>query len=461
MKNKNIGVIFWSGVGSVTGANFMLQTQNNNILIDCGLIQGLKESDFINREPFPYNVLDIDSLFITHSHMDHIGRIPKLVKAGFSGVIYSTKETKEMAEIMFEDALKVMDMKARESGLYNESMYDKNDVLKTMSLWQEISYGQKKEFDDFSVFPKDAGHILGSAMYEFHIKKENGGEVKILFTGDSGNSPAPLLSPTEKIEGVDYIVLDSVYGDRNHEDKEERDLKLVNIIKGAIERGGTLVIPAFSIERTQVLLYEINNMVEDRVIKSIPVYLDSPLGLKITEVYKRSKKFFNDGVRQEIKEGDDIFSFPKLNIIHSSFESRKIEDMPNPKIVIAGSGMSEGGRVVNHEISFLPDPKNTILLVGYQALGTLGRQIQDGNKEVIIKDQRIKVLAKVENISGYSSHKDSDNLVYMVSDTKDTLKKAFVVLGEPKSSLFLVQKLRDNLDIDAIYPERGQFYELD
>lgn len=457
-------ITFWGGVGTVTGANFLVETKGAKFLVDCGLLQGVSNSNSENQADFPYNPSDIDFLFITHSHMDHIGRVPKLVRDGFKGTIFSTKETKDLANIMFLDALKVMDIKKKESssgGVDFKPLYEIVDVEKTMSLFKILDYHKEEQIGDFSVFLKDAGHILGSSMYEFSIKNENGEKRKIVFTGDSGNSPAPLLKDTEKIEDADYLIMDSVYGDRNHEDKEIRDNKFVNIIKDAIRRGGTILIPAFSIERTQVILYELNNMVEDGVIKSIPVYLDSPLALKVTEVYKKSERFFNQGVLKEIKSGDDIFSFPKLNIIRNSFESKKIEEEPDPKIIISGSGMSEGGRIVNHEMKFLPDPKNTIILMGYQAVGTLGRQIEEGNSEVSIKGVSVKVKAKVESISGYSSHKDSDNLVSMVSDTAEKVKKVFVVMGEPKSSLFLVQKLRDNLGVNAIYPERGKIYSID
>jgi metallo-beta-lactamase family protein len=444
---------FWGGVGAVTGANFLVETKKSKFLVDCGLLQGVSGSDKINRSDFPYDTKSVDFVFITHSHMDHIGRLPKLVRDGFAGIIYSTKETKEMAGVMFEDALKVMASKQKEEGI--DPMYNSFDVERTVLMWKTIDYHKETKISDFKVTLLDAGHILGSAMYQFEIEGK-----KIVFTGDSGNSPTPLLKDTEEIRGADYLVLDSVYGDRNHEDKKERDQKFISVVKKSISKGGVLVIPAFSIERTQVILYEINNMVEDGLIESVPVYLDSPLGLKITNIYKKSKQFFNKTVSDEIKGGDDIFTFPKLKIIRDSLESKEILNSPSPKIIIAGSGMSEGGRVMHHEINFLPDPNNTILLMGYQAVGTLGRKIQEGNKKVVIKDKVVEVRAKVEMISGYSSHRDSDGLLDLVSGTKDTVKKVFVVLGEPKSALFLVQKLRDELGVEAVYPKRGVSYTI-
>ncbi len=451
-------ITFYGGVGTVTGANFLLESTNTKILVDCGLLQGTTDSDEENRKPFSYDVKTVDFLFVTHAHMDHIGRACKLVKEGFSGIIYSTPETKELAQVMLLDALKVMSMKEREvkDGVHQTPLYDKSDFDRTISLWKTIPYHQETKInDEFSVYLKDAGHILGSSMYEFKHKGK-----KIVFTGDSGNSPAPLLKDTEKITDADYMIIDSVYGDRNHEPKDERDERFRQIVTETIKNEGALVIPAFSIERTQVILYELNNLIEDKKIPSVPVFLDSPLGLKVTEIYSRAKQDFNSGVQSEIKKGDNIFNFPKLNITHGSRDSQEIIKTPNPKIIIAGSGMSSGGRVVWHEINFLPDPKSTILLMGYQAIGTLGRRIQDKPKAVEIKGSMVPIRARIEMISGYSSHKDSDGILDMVADSADKLKKVFVVMGEPKSSIFLAQRIRDELDVDAIYPDREKEYNI-
>lgn len=459
MINKELQITFYGGVGTVTGANFLLESLHTRILVDCGLLQGTTDSYHQNKKSFAYDPRTADYLFVTHAHLDHIGRVCKLVKDGFVGTIYSTPETKEIAEMMFQDALKVMTMKEKEvlDGVHQKPLYDSYDLLKTMTLWKTIPYNLNTKInEEFSVYLKDAGHILGSAMYEFTYKGK-----KIVFTGDSGNSPAPLLKDTEKIEDADYLIIDSVYGDRNHEPKEERDAKFKQIVLETINKGGALVIPAFSIERTQVILYEINNMIEDGKIPQVPVYLDSPLGNRVTAVYSRSTRNFNTGVQKEIKGGDNIFDFPKLNVIHGSHESMAISQTPNPKIIIAGSGMSSGGRVIWHETVFLPDPKSTVLLMGYQAVGTLGRRIQDKPGSVEINGKMIPVRARIEMISGYSSHKDSDGLVDLVADTAKKVKKVFIVMGEPKSSIYLAQRLRDELGVDALYPERGMPYKLD
>jgi metallo-beta-lactamase family protein len=357
------------------------------------------------------------------------------------------------------DAIKVMNMKEKQAvdGQKEAPLYELADFNKTMALWRTIPYHTDTKInDEFQVKLKDAGHILGSSMYEFTFKGK-----KIVFTGDSGNSPAPLLKDTEKITEADYLVVDSVYGDRNHEDKDIRDEKFRRIVMETIEKKGALVIPAFSVERTQVVLYELNNLVEEKKIPSVPVFLDSPLGNKVTDIYKNYTTDFNSDVKKEISGGDNIFNFPKLTIVHGREESDDIVKTPNPKIIIAGSGMSSGGRVVGHEMHFLPDPNSTILLMGYQAIGTLGREIQNKPSEIEINGSLIPVKARIEMISGYSSHKDSDGIVNMVSDVAEKVKRVFVVMGEPKSSTFLVQRLRDELEVDAIYPERGIIYRLD
>lgn len=455
---KKLSITFWGGVGAVTGANFLVEAEHTRFLVDCGLLQGVPGAEDENHKTFPYELGTIDFLFVTHAHMDHIGKIPKLFKDGFHGYVYSTTETKDLARIMLNDALKVMENnnKDHKGGV---PLYEEKDLDKALSHWRTIPYHVQTAInDELSVYLKDAGHILGSSMYEFLYNGK-----KLVFTGDSGNSPTPLLKDTEKITDATYIVMDSVYGDRDHESKEERDRKFEQITKDSIARGGVLLIPAFSLERTQVILYELNNLVEEGKIKSVPVFLDSPLAVKVTDVYKRTPQNFNPLVQREIKDGDDIFVFPKLSVVRTSRESNELEKTDNPKIIIAGSGMSMGGRVVHHEIDVLPDPRNTLLLMGYQAVGTLGRAIQEAGTggKVVIQGVPIQIRAHVEMISGYSSHKDSTHLIDMIEDTADTVKKVFVVMGEPKSSLFLVQRLREYLDVDALYPERGKTYTLE
>lgn len=446
-------ITFYTGVGSVTGANFLLKLDHKHILIDCGLIQGDRVAMKENYTSFGYDVSSIDMLFITHAHLDHVGRIPKLVKEGFSGVIYSTPETKALAELILEDAVGLMSKEALRDG--HAPLYGSADVKNTFLLWKTIPYHTETSFENFSVFIKDAGHILGSGMFQFTYKN-----TKILFTGDLGNSPTPLLRDTESPEGAEYMVMESVYGDRNHEPKELRKAKLEEIIKATIARDGTLIIPAFSLERTQVILYEINSLVESKAIPSVPVFVDSPLATKVTEVYQSSTQLFNQKAQDQIANGDDLFAFPRLSYTESKEESGSIDHMKGAKIIIAGSGMSVGGRVRHHEEIYLPDPRNTVLLVGYQTLGSVGRYLLEGAKKVKIGDTEVPVKAKIESILGYSSHKDSDSLVEFVSHAQPSLKKVFVVMGEPKSATFLAQRINNEIGVNALYPERGVEYKI-
>jgi metallo-beta-lactamase family protein len=447
-------ITFESGVGAVTGANFLLETEAGKNLIDCGLVQGSKFAEEINNGDFPYDVALIKNLFVTHAHADHIGRIPKLVRDGFRGTIWSTPETKQLSVVMLPDILVQIRREAGEQGI--EPMYGNDDIDTAFSLWKEIPYRQTTTIADFAVTLRDAGHILGSAMIEF---VKNG--KKIVFTGDLGNSPTPLLRDTETIVDANYMVMESVYGDRNHEPKSERRAKFKHIINETVKRGGTIVIPAFSLERTQVILYELNNLIEEKEIPTIPVFLDSPLAIKVTSVYKSFTADFNKTVQQEQKGGDNIFEFPGLKLVRTDEESKEISRQKNSKIIIAGSGMSMGGRVIRHEREFLVDPQSTILMVGYQAAGSLGRELQDGAKSVRIEGQDVAVSAHVETIFGYSSHKDSDHLIEFVEDTAERLKCVWVTMGEPKSSLFLTQRLRDYLGVNAVYPKIGETVTLD
>jgi len=454
---SNTKLTFCSGTGTVTGANFLLETNGKKILVDCGLIQGDRVESEENRKPWIYDPSSIDVLFITHAHLDHVGRIPKLVKEGFKGDIYSTPQTKELAEVVLNDAVGILKMEAEQQKM--EPLYGIEDVQKIFLQWKTIEYHERFEvFPKIFVFTKDAGHILGSAMFEFSLEDE-GVVTKILFTGDLGNSPATLLRDTESIGDAEYLIMESVYGDRNHEGKEGRENKLMGIVNEAIARGGTLVIPTFSVDRTQVLLYELNNLVEKRKIPNVPVFVDSPMAINATSIYASNKHLFNEKIRKQIDSGDDIFKFPHLKFTMTSAESRDIENTNGPKIILAGSGMSIGGRVIGHERRYLPDPKNTILLVGYQSAGSLGRELADGARKVKIYRDIVKVKARIETLYGYSAHKDGDHLLEFVA-TGEKLKKVFVVMGEPRSSMYLAQRINDEFNVKAIAPEAGSEISL-
>jgi metallo-beta-lactamase family protein len=444
-----VKITFCGGAGSVTGANFLFEADGKKILIDCGLVQGMKIADDTNWDPFPYESKDVDILFVTHAHVDHLGRIPKLVHEGFRGDIYSTEPTHALALPMLEDTMGIL---SKNSELGLDQIYTEEKVKLAMSLWKGFTYHQKIDITPhLSATLFNAGHILGSAMILFELYGK-----RILFTGDLGNSPSPILPDTEMVENVDYLIMESVYGDRNHESRDERKKFLEEVIEDNHKRKGTLIIPTFSLERSQELLFELNSLVENNRIPIMPIFLDSPLAIRLTEIFKKFKNYLNETAQSTMSTDKYIFDFPGLHSTLKSEESKLINSVPNPKVIIAGSGMSSGGRIVHHERHYLPDANNTILLTGYQSVGTPGRLIQEGVKTVKISGEYVTVRAHIVTISGYSGHKDSDNLLSFVENMQDTLKKVFVVMGEPKSSMFLAQKIKDNLGIEAHVPETGE-----
>ena len=446
---------FVGGAGTVTGANFLFETGGKRILIDCGMLQGSYEDRQKNREDFAFDPSTIDILFVTHAHADHIGRVPKLVKDGFRGVIYSTPATRDLTEVMFEDAVRIVAEEASRDGI--EPLYDAADATHALSLWETREYHESFAIgDDISIRFLDAGHILGAAMVEF---SRNG--VVFVATGDLGNSPAPLLRDTEALRDVQYLLMESVYGDRAHENREDRVSILKEVLRETHAQQRTLLIPAFSMQRTQLLLYEINKMVEAGDVPEMPVFLDSPLASRVTDVYRNYTHLFNDRVQEEIAAGDDIFEFPQFQTVDDAKASHALIGVPGPKVIIAGSGMSVGGRVLLHEKQLLSNPNTTILFVGYQGVGTLGRRIQDGERSVTIGKKKVRVRARRETIRGFSAHKDRDGLVAFVEETAPTLKGVFVAMGEPRSSLFLVQRLRDFLGVEAHAPEAGERVTID
>ncbi|MEK7662155.1 MAG: MBL fold metallo-hydrolase [Patescibacteria group bacterium] len=455
-KSGNFRITFYGGVGTVTGANFMVEGAGKRFLVDCGLMQGcFKVCDDSNRAPFPYDPASIDAVFITHSHIDHVGRLPKLVKDGFRGVVYSTPPAKEIAELMLIDSLGVMEKEAERDNL--PMIYGESDISEAMRLWKTALYKESIDMGGgITIRLLDSGHVLGSSMVEINHNKK-----KLIVTGDLGNSPSPLLNDPETIADADYLVTESVYGDRNHESHAERKRRLEEIIEREIMLKGVLMIPAFSLERSQEILFEINDFVENRKIPPVPIYFDSPLAIKVTKIYSKYHNYFNPDVRDLIKKGDDIFSFTGLKVTMTTEESKSIADAPNPKVIIAGSGMSQGGRIIHHEKRYLPDDKNTLLLIGYQSAGTPGRLLQEGVKSIKIMGEDVPINAEVITLSGYSAHKDSDALIDFISHTSDTVKKVFVVMGEVRSSLFLAQRLRDNLGIQSFVPSIGESFELD
>ncbi|MFC1594881.1 MBL fold metallo-hydrolase [Patescibacteria group bacterium] len=446
-------ISFFGGAQTVTGACHLLEDDSTKILVDCGLFQGSRFNEKKNYDDFPFDPKTIDALFVTHAHMDHTGRIPKLVKDGFNGVIYSTPPTKDFASVMLEDSLGILTKEAESRG--EKVFYAKSDIEKTLSLWKTIEYKELVTTGDFKVRLLNAGHILGSAMPEVSFEDK-----KILFTGDLGNTPNPLLPPPLKVKGLTHLIIESAYGDRNHEDLKQAAPTIERAVEDIVHNGGALIMPSFALERTQAVLFKLNDLVEKGRVPELPIFVDSPLAIKATAIYKKYPRFYSAKARAILKTGDDLFRFPNLHFTKLTRESKSINGVQNPKMIIAGAGMMQGGRILHHAVRYLPDPNSTIIFIGYQAAGSLGRRLVEGERSIKMMGKNISVNADVRIIHGYSAHADHDALLDFTDSSRETLKQVFVVQGEPRATMFLAQRIKDYLGIRAKAPAFGETITL-
>jgi len=439
---------FCGGVKSVTGANYLLENDNTKFLVECGLYQGEKFCEEENYNPFLYNPEEIRAVFITHAHLDHIGRLPQLVRQGFRGKIYSTRPTKDLALFILLDAAHLFLEHKEKPPLYFEE-----DIFKTMELWETVDYHSPLEIEGVSFEFISAGHILGSASLIV-----SWGDKKIVFSGDLGNVFSPFIAPKEIPPFANYVVLESTYGDRKHQNIKNRQEVLLKYIQNVLDNKSVLLIPAFALERTQELIFDLNYLVEHILKTKIKVFVDSPLAFKIFEVFRKyslNPLYFKKEVIEIQKEGDNIFDFKGLRIISSWEESQEIFKTPPPKVIISAAGMSNGGRILLHEIEYLGDPKNILLIVGYQVPNSLGEKILRGEKIVTILEKRVNVRAKVDFFDGYSAHADLEELINWLSGIGG-IQKVFVVQGETKASLNLIDNIQNKLNLYAFLPSLGE-----
>ncbi|HTY39716.1 MAG TPA: MBL fold metallo-hydrolase [Candidatus Paceibacterota bacterium] len=444
---------FYGGAGNVTGANYLLESGGHKIVVDCGMEQGSRFAERSNFESFAYNPAEVSAIFVTHAHIDHIGRIPKFWRDGFRGQIYSSRPTKDFADLLLLDTEHIMEKEAEHHG--KTPLFTAYEIHEAMKLWHGLEYHKPITIGPFTVELYDAGHILGSVVYKISAEGKT-----IAFSGDLGNFPAPIIMPTEPLPDVNYCVIESTYGDRVHENVTTREAELEKAITDIEARKGVLLIPAFAMERTQDLLYHLNDIIEKKHVPRIPVYVDSPLAIKLTVVYKKYEDYFNKEAHGLVESGDDILNFPGLHLTLSTEQSKEINDVPPPKVIIAGSGMSHGGRILHHELRYLPDPNNILLFVGYQGSGSLGRSILDGAEHVTIFGEDVPVRCERRSLSGYSAHADQPHLLSWLAPRKTTLKKVFVVQGEPPASAALADHIRKDLGVEAIVPTTNQTVEL-
>ncbi|MFH1461163.1 MAG: MBL fold metallo-hydrolase [Patescibacteria group bacterium] len=450
---------FYGGAGLVAGVNYLLEINQVKVLIDCGLFQGSRSIEKKNQEPFPYQPSQIDFVLITHAHLDHIGRLPKLVVDGFKGKIYTTAPTIDFARLMLEDSQKILSEKAAKAGII--PLMNGQQIEKIMEMFEPVEYDQSVNLTkEISICFREAGHVLGSASIEIEAEGK-----KIVFSGDLGSGQVPILRKPAQIREADYVIIESAYGDRTHEPIQATKDKIEDITEETIARGGVLMIPSFALERTQQLLYHFNELIENHRIPQIPIFVDSPLAIKLTRVYAQYPQYYDKEAKLLIKSGDDIFKFPGLKLTETVEQSKAINQVEPPKIIIAGSGMSQGGRILHHEVRYLPDPQSTLLIVTYQVSGSLGRKILEGAQEVKLLNQVVSVKAKIEHFNGYSGHADQKGLISWLTNmigpkSQRRPQQVFVCQGEEKAAQALAQQIRDHLGLSAQVPQLNESVSL-
>ena len=476
-------ITFLGATKSVTGSNYLVEGAGKKFLVDCGLHQGTMKEELLNDKPFAFDAKEIDFMLLTHAHIDHSGRIPKLYKDGFNGKIYATKATCELCAIMLPDSGHIQETeteyknkKRRRAGkkVMLEPLYTAKDAEDCMVLFEEEKYDTLIDVaPGITVRFNDAGHMLGSSIIEVWITEDNVTK-KIVFSGDLGNNDIPLLSSPTMIDSADYLVMESTYGNRLHIRNDEKAKMFLDIVSETIDNGGTVVIPSFAVGRTQEILYELNKIKDQhkddakfqeeyKNLMNIPVYVDSPLAVSATSVFKNNMDLFSDEIQDFIKKGDNPLEFPNLHFTQSVEESKALNESNEPCIIISASGMCDVGRIKHHLKHNIWNPKSTILFVGYQAQGTLGRRIVDGEKKVKILGEEFSVNARVEYIEGFSGHADQQGLVDFACSFRNKMPKhIFLIHGEYESQVVLEEKLKEQItDTQITIPDYGQAFTLD
>ena len=471
-------VTFLGATKTVTGSNFLVEGAGKKFLVDCGMYQGSAADEYENEAPFLFNVDEIDFMLLTHAHIDHSGRIPKLYNEGYRNDVIATKATCDLCSIMLPDSGHIQEMEAEWKNRKRERkgeepvppIYTAEDAAKSLEIFKPVQYNEIVDIDEnIKARFNDAGHMLGSSIIEVWIT-ENGETKKIVFTGDLGNNDIPLLSPPTMISDADYLVMESTYGNRLHIRNDDKAEVFLNIVYETLEKGGTVVIPSFAVGRTQEILYELNRIKDKKddeefskkyqKLMSVPVYVDSPLAISATEVFKENMNLFNEETQAIINEGDNPLEFNGLKFTRTAEESKALNESEESSIIISASGMCEVGRIKHHLKHHLWDPNSTILFVGYQAPGTLGRKLVDGEKKVKIFGEEIAVNARIEYIEGYSGHADQEWLMNFVYSFTTPPKHIFLVHGEPEGQIVLKQKLEENTNIPITIPDYGETYEI-
>lgn len=466
-------ITFLGAAKTVTGSCFFVETASTKFLVDCGMFQGYSKNNALNEEEFPFNVEELDYIFLTHAHIDHSGRIPRIYIKGFRGQIIATKATVELCAIMLPDSGHIQEYenewtnrkRLRAGKPPVEPLYTYQDAVNCLELFRKVSYDEViKINDEIRVRFRDAGHILGSAIIEMWIN-ERGEEIKIVFSGDLGNKDIPILRDPSIIESADYLVIESTYGNRLHNERVDKAEYFLNLINSTIEKGGNVIIPSFAVGRTQELIYELNKKKEvyDEKLKMLfatPVYIDSPMAISATEVFRNNLDCYDEEAREYIENGDNPLDFPGLQFTRTAEESKALNERKESSIIIAASGMCEAGRIRHHLKHNLWRKDSTIIFVGYQAEGTLGRRLLDGAKKVRLFGKEISVEARIEMIEGFSGHADKEGLLKWIERFNRKPKKIFIVHGEEDAMIEFSEEINRRFNIETVIPSRGESFIL-
>lgn len=442
-------IAFLGAAGEVTGSSYLVTAQDDTqVLVDLGMFQGPKEVADLNYQKLQFNPANIKGVLLTHAHLDHCGRLPMLVYGGFNGKIYMTAPTAALIEVILNDAAKVAQEK-----LDVPPLYGLDEVNKVLSMVEVVEYETEIAFGSFKVTFKDAGHILGSASIEVVDRNDN---KKAVFSGDLGNTPEDIIKPTVFPTDADFVIMETTYGDKTHPQEDSTQI-LREEINAVEEASGVLLIPAFSLERTQELLHKINHLKRDgKVRNDTPVFLDSPMGIRATEIFKTFREFYNEELQSH---KDDPFSFEGLAVTTEARDSKEIIKAINPKVIIAGSGMVNGGRILHHALNYLSDKTTRMLFVGYQAEETLGRKILEGARKITINDRTINIQAGIREIKTMSSHADQNKLLDWLKHING-VKKVFLIHGDPAQREGFANKVKEAGIQDVTLPMNGQEFEL-
>ena len=445
----------WGAAGEVTGSKHILDTGRNRILVDCGMFQGRREEARRKNESFGFEPRSITACLSTHGHLDHCGLYPRLVRAGFDGSIVSTPATRDVAGLVMLDAAKVQAQDAdylrkrqrkdpQPWRTVYEPLYDARDARRALERYLTVSYQRPYAIaPGVAVTLHDAGHILGSATAHFTIKRDEGRELAVGFTGDLGRRNTPILRDPEPLPPVDWLVCESTYGDRLHEDACDAEGRLGQIVRDTAERGGRLIIPAFAVGRTQEMIYLLHCLYRDGKIPQVPVFVDSPMAVSATAIFRAHPECFDaETIEEFLDQGESPFAFDRLRYVTRVEESKRINDLHGPCIIISSSGMAEAGRVLHHLSRGIGEPRNTVLFVGFQGAATLGRKLVDGADEVRIFGEPHRVRARVLSLDCFSAHADYGEIGDWVSQLdRGRLKGVFLVHGEPDAQARLAEHL--------------------